>query len=134
MAQSPRRGDNFQTANYLPAFGDVVHLNWSPSVGHEMPGPHYGLVVSATRFAQATGLVLVVPITSKTGKRGGFELPVRAGRVNGAAILSGLRSVDYQTRDVQYEDRVQSEDRASPSVADEAARRIKMLFPDPSHT
>ena len=30
-----------------PKRGDVVHLDFSPQVGHEMKRPHYGLVVSA---------------------------------------------------------------------------------------
>ncbi len=103
--------------------GDIVHLNWSPTVGHEMDGPHYGLVVSADLFNQGTGLVVIVPITSKSGKLSGFELPVRAGRVNGVAVLSGLRSLDYQNRDIQFE--------ATGAAADvtEANRRLRMIFP-----
>lgn len=68
-----------------------------------MDGPHYGLVVSAALFNQGTGLAVVVPITSKGGKLSGFELPIKAGRVNGVVALSGLRSLDYQSRDVHFE-------------------------------
>jgi mRNA interferase MazF len=50
-----KRGDSFQRNGYVPLLGDVVHLNWSPVVGHEMDGPHYGLVVSADLFNQAAG-------------------------------------------------------------------------------
>jgi hypothetical protein len=50
----PRRGDTFQSANYVPEFGHIVHVDWSPSVGHEMIDPHYGLVLSATLFNTAT--------------------------------------------------------------------------------
>jgi mRNA-degrading endonuclease toxin of MazEF toxin-antitoxin module len=53
----PRRGDNFQKASYVPLLGDVVHLDWSPTVGHEMAGPHYGVVMSADLFNQSTGMV-----------------------------------------------------------------------------
>lgn len=54
---------------------------------------------------------------------GAFELDVRAGRVNGVAILSALRAVDYQSRSIQYESRL-----AAETVA-EANRRIRMIFP-----
>ena len=119
----PSRGHNFQRNGYVPSTGDIVHHNWSPTVGHEMDGPHYGLVVSADLFNQGTGLVVIVPITSKSGKLSGFELPVRAGRVNGVAVLSGLRSLDYQNRDIQFE--------ATGATADvtEANRRLRMIFP-----
>jgi mRNA-degrading endonuclease toxin of MazEF toxin-antitoxin module len=119
----PRRGDNFRQANYVPQLGDVVHLDWSPVAGHEMDGPHYGLVLSADLYNQATGLVVVVPITTKGGKLSGFELAVQAGRVNGVAVLSALRSLDYQSRDIQYEDK------ANATIVTEANRRVCMIFP-----
>lgn len=119
----PKRGDNFQQAGYVPALGDVAHLNWSPQAGHEMAGPHYGLVLSADLFNQATGLAVIAPITSKGGKLSGFELPIKAGRVAGVVVLSALRSLDYQARDIQYEAR------ADPALVSEANRRVRMVFP-----
>ncbi len=52
-----------------------------------------------------------------------FEFPVRAGRVNGAAILSELRSLDYQARSIQFEGKLPAADIA------EANRRVRMIFP-----
>ncbi|WP_434616830.1 type II toxin-antitoxin system PemK/MazF family toxin [Azospirillum sp. B2RO_4] len=118
----PKRGDDFSSAGYVPARGDVVHLNWTPSVGHEQAGPHYGLVLSQDAYNVGTGLVMVSPITSKSGKLSGFELPVRAGRVNGVVILSEIRTLDYQARSVQYEDH------ASEDVVSEAIRRIRIVL------
>ncbi len=120
---SPKRGDNFAANGYVPRLGDAVHLDWSPVIGNEMRGPHYGLVVSADLFNQGTGLSVVVPITSKGGKLSGFELPIRAGRVNGVAVLSGLRSLDYQSRDIRFEAE------CSPAAVAEANRRLRMVFP-----
>jgi mRNA interferase MazF len=118
----PKRGDDFQQGGYVPARGDVVHLNWAPAVGHEMLGPHYGLVLSADAYNVGVGLAMVSPITSKAGKLSGFELPLRAGRVNGVVILSQLRTLDYQTRSLQYEDRAPQE------VVTEALRRIRIVL------
>jgi len=117
----PRRGQNFE-GGYTPRRRDIVHLNWAPAVGHEMTNPHYGLVLSADKFNVGTRLCIVVPITSKGGKLSGFELAVQAGRVNGAAILSAVRSIDYQARDVQFEDTVVS------GLIAEANRRICLIF------
>ena len=77
----PSRGDDF-TKGYVPARGDIVHLNWDPAIGHEMKGPHYGLVLSHDAFNVGTGLVALSPVTSKVGKLSAFEFPVRAGRVH----------------------------------------------------
>jgi mRNA interferase MazF len=117
-----KRGDDFGRG-YVPELGDVVHLDWDPAVGHEMKGPHYGLVASSTVFNLGTGLVVVCPITSKVGKVSQFEFEIRAGRVNGVAILSTLRSLDYQVRSIQFENQI-----AAAQVS-EANRRIRMIFP-----
>jgi len=117
-----RRGDDF-AGGYTPSQGDIMHLDWAPSLGREMRGPHYALVLSATAYNVATGLVVASPITSKVGKLSGFEFPVRAGRVNGVAILSEVRSLDYQTRRIQFEARIDPADLA------EATRRVRMIFP-----
>ena len=116
-----RRGDNF-ARGYTPALGDVVHVDWAPSQGRE-GGPHYALVLSADQYNVATGLAVLCPITSKLGKLSDFEFPVRSGRVNGAAILSELRSLDYQARNIQYEAKV------PPAAIAEANRRVRMIFP-----
>lgn len=118
----PRRGDDFTGAGYVPARGDVVHLNWTPSVGHEQVGPHYGLVLSQDAYNLGTGLVMVSPITSKMGKLSGFELPIQAGRVNGVVILSEIRTLDYQARRIEYEDR------AAADLVAEAIRRVRLVL------
>jgi mRNA-degrading endonuclease toxin of MazEF toxin-antitoxin module len=118
----PRRGDDF-ARGYTPALGDVVHLDWSPPHGREMQGPHYALVLSADLYNVATGVVVVCPVTSRVGKLSDFEFPVRVGRVNGAAILSELRSLDYQARSIQFAGKLPGADIA------EANRRVRMIFP-----
>ncbi|TNC93645.1 MAG: mRNA interferase [Stygiobacter sp.] len=117
----PSRGDDF-AKGYVPSRGDVVHLDWNPALGHEMKGPHYGLVLSQDAYNIGTGLVVVSPITSKVGKLSAFEFEVRAGRVNGVAVLSQFRTLDYQTRSIQYEGTISAEQ------TDEAARRVRMVL------
>jgi mRNA interferase MazF len=119
----PRRGEDFARGGYAPRCGDVVHLNWDPAVGREMKGPHYALVVSDTSFNIATGLAVACPVTSKVGKLSGFEFPIQAGRVKGVALLSALRTLDYQARSIQYESNVRA------AEVTEANRRIRMIFP-----
>jgi mRNA-degrading endonuclease toxin of MazEF toxin-antitoxin module len=49
---------------YHPARGDVIHVNFAPSAGHEFTGPHYGLVISSRAFSRNTGLCIVLPLTN----------------------------------------------------------------------
>ncbi|MBF0166233.1 MAG: type II toxin-antitoxin system PemK/MazF family toxin [Alphaproteobacteria bacterium] len=116
-----KRGADFRQG-YVPGRGDIVHLDWAPSIGHEMKGPHYGLVLSQDAYNIGTGLAVVAPITSKLGKLSSFEFPLRAGRVNGVAILSQFRTLDYQSRCIQFEASISADD------IDEACRRVKMVF------
>src|SRR4051794_26986438 len=99
----PSRGDSFQSVSYVPRKGDIVHLDWSPAAGHEMLGPHYGLVVSEEMFNHASGMVYVLPITSKVNKTGNLQVSINAGRVQGLALLSSLRSLDYRIRNIKFE-------------------------------
>ena len=50
---------------YLPNRGDIVHLDFDPSSGREMKGPHFGLVVSGKLFNQH-GLAMICPILQGT--------------------------------------------------------------------
>ncbi len=118
-----KKGDTFLSANYVPEFADVVHLDWSPSIGHEMANPHYGLVISATQFNTAVGMVVVVPITSRGGKVSSFELLIQSRQVKGVVVLSDFRSLDYTTRNIAYENR------GPKAVAIEANKRISLVLP-----
>ena len=48
---------------YTPNRGDIVHLQFDPASGHEMKGPHFGLVISSKTFNQL-GLAMICPIRS----------------------------------------------------------------------
>ena len=115
------RGDDF-SKGYVPERGDIVHLDWNPAVGHEMVGPHYGLVLSQNAYNIGTGLVVVSLISSKVGKLSSFEFEVRAGRVSGVAVLSQFRTLDYESRRIQYEGTI------PPEQVEEAARRVRMVL------
>ncbi len=95
---------------YHPKRGDLVHLNFSPSAGHEMADPHYALVVSATSYNRKSGMAVVCAITSRV--RGGpfeVELPPgslpdkqRVGPVRSVIVADAVRQVDYRERATQF--------------------------------
>ena len=95
---------------YHPKRGDLVHLNFSPSAGHEMADRHYALVVSATSYNRRTGMAVVCAITSRL--RGGpFETAVPAGLlpekkglgvVAGVIVADSVRQVDYRERETEF--------------------------------
>jgi len=87
---------------YVPEAGDIVWMDFSPQAGKEMAGRHPAVVLSRQAYSVATGIALVVPITSK-GKGGTFEVLVHgSGRIKGYALANEVKSVDYAPRNMEH--------------------------------
>jgi len=83
---------------YTPDVGDVIWLDFTPHAGHETANRHAAVVLTPSAYSVATGLTLVVPVTTKA-KGGSFEVPLRGARkVKGVALANELRTVDYAAR------------------------------------
>ena len=103
---------------YHPERGDIVHLNLSPSAGHELTGPHFALVISTARFAKATGFAIVVPGTSKyhaEQRLAGQQLMVKLPSVptlsrDGWLYPHQVKSVDYRDRGMAFVDKLEDDD------------------------
>lgn len=89
---------------YTPDAGDIVWLEFSPHAGSETAGRHPAVVLTRREYSVATGLALVVPVTSKV-KGGSFEVPVHGPRkINGVALANEVRTVDYMARKAEKRD------------------------------
>ena len=83
---------------YTPETGDIAWVDFSPHAGGETAYRHPGIVLTPASYSAATGLALVVPVTTKA-KGGSFEVPLRgARRARGVALANELRSIDYAAR------------------------------------
>ena len=95
---------------YHPERGDLIHLNLSPSAGHELAGPHFALVVSTARFAKATGFAIVLPGTTKyhadqrlAGQQLMVKLPPTSKLIrDGWLYPHQVKSLDYRDRGVSF--------------------------------
>jgi len=103
---------------YHPQRGDIIHLNLSPSAGHELTGPHFALVVSTLRFAKATGFAIVVPGTSKyhgeqrlSGQQLMVPMPEAPGlQKDGWLYPHQVKSIDYRDRSASLVARLDDDD------------------------
>ena len=87
-------------SDYVPDFGDIIWLNFTPQSGHEQAGQRPALVLSPLIYNKASGLCLCVPITSKI-KGYPFEVPIALQKPS--VILSDqLKSVDFRARQVKF--------------------------------
>jgi mRNA interferase MazF len=51
--------------SYHPQRGDLIHLNFSPSAGHELADRHYAIVISPIAYHRKSGMAIVCGITSR---------------------------------------------------------------------
>lgn len=86
---------------YHPDRGDLVHLNFQPSAGHEQTGPRYGIVLTPRDFNRRSSVCICCPITSKV-KGLPVEVSINAGEVKGVVLPHHVRSVDYRERSMTF--------------------------------
>lgn len=77
--------------------GDIIELDFNPSVGHEPAKTRPAVVVSVFGFNSRSSLVCVVPLSTK--KRDyPLHIRVEAGSISGWACVEALRTVDVEHR------------------------------------
>jgi mRNA interferase ChpB len=111
---------------YVPEQGDIVHLEFDPSAGQEMKGPHFGLVVSKKLFNQS-GLAMICPIS-----QGNANFARSIGTVvtlmgtgmdtQGAVYCHQLKSMDWKIRKAKLKEK------APTYIVDDALARIDAIL------
>ncbi|AFL74431.1 type II toxin-antitoxin system PemK/MazF family toxin [Thiocystis violascens] len=115
---------------YLPNRGDIVHLDFDPSAGREMKGPHFGLVVSGKVFNQQ-GLAMMCPISQGTAAaartHGTVVTLMGAGTaIQGAVHCHQLKSLDWRARQVRFKEVAPRE------IVDDVLARVEAILFDRS--
>jgi mRNA interferase ChpB len=111
---------------YVPARGDIVHLQFDPTSGQEMKGPHFGLVVSAQLFNQR-GLAMICPISQGAAAaartHGTVVTLMGCGTATqGAVHCHQLKSLDWRVRQAKFKEAVPD------FVLNEVAMRIDAIL------
>lgn len=81
--------------------GDIIRVNFNPSVGHEPAKMRPAIVVTAYAFNSRSSLVGVVPIQSADN---GYPLhvPVADAGCHGFACVEMVRNIDLSAREAEY--------------------------------
>ena len=89
-------------AKYVPGRGDIIKLDFDPTLGREQAGYRPALIVTPQQFNQSTRLALVCPITSKI-KGFGLEVVLPDGLITSGVILTfQVKTIDWYERQVKY--------------------------------
>ncbi len=96
--------------SYIPKRGDLIHLNFSPSSGHELADRHYAIVLSPESYNRKSRKAVVCGITSRA-RNWPFEvllpkglLPDKAGtgEVQSVVLSDAVRQVDFRERECAF--------------------------------
>lgn len=86
----------------IPQRGDILELSLDPTHGREIRGSRPVLVMSANAFNQASGLLLVAPITQggQAARENGFSVTLMGTglRTQGVVLCDQARTVDARAR------------------------------------
>jgi mRNA interferase MazF len=77
--------------------GDIIEVDFSPSLGHEPAKLRPAVVVSGFDFNSRSSLVSLVPITT-TDNGYPLHIPIKAPPVTGFACVEQLRNIDIAQR------------------------------------
>ncbi|MBT4519673.1 MAG: type II toxin-antitoxin system PemK/MazF family toxin [Halieaceae bacterium] len=82
---------------YTPDRGDIIWLDFEPSVGKEITKRRPAYVVSRKAFNEHTGFALVAPITS-TVRNVRLEVVLEGTETEGAILSYQMKSFDFEQR------------------------------------
>ncbi len=108
-----------------PAPGDMLWIDFSPTLGTEQAGRRPALVLSEASYNQVSGRALVAPITSRV-RDWPFEVAMAAeSEVAGVAMIDQVRVIDWRARNAKQAGSV------PPAVLDEARPKLAALIGRP---
>lgn len=89
--------------------GDILWLDFSPSVGSEMRGRHPALVVSSDLYNQKTSYIIVCPITSHGNNFPGY-VPLNNYKIRGRVNANQVHSFSLKRVKSEVVDKIRPED------------------------
>ena len=95
---------------YIPKQGDVIFLNFNPTKVHEQTSFRPAVVISNNVFNQNTKMVMVCPITSNDKYFPTHYNLEDTKNIHGAVLCEHIRSIDYESRNVKFVEKLSDND------------------------
>lgn len=84
---------------YTPKQGDIVWINFNPSVGREIQKKRPALVISSTAYNATTGFIQVCPITSTNKDRKGLVALAEEHSIQGKINALQIKGFDFMAKE-----------------------------------
>ena len=95
---------------YIPKQGDIAFLDFNPTKGHEQAGKRPCIVISNNVFNKNTKMAIVCPITSNEKEFPTHYLLKNTKKIHGSVLCEHIRSIDYESRDLKFVEKCESDD------------------------
>jgi mRNA interferase MazF len=106
---------------YVPSRGDIVWIDFDPTLGHEQKGRRPAIVISPLKYNKISGRGIFCPVTSKE-KGYIFEVAFKGKNIKGAVLADQLRTMDFNQRNIVFIER------ATKEILNTVEDRIKVLL------
>ncbi len=102
-------GNNTTTGHnkYYPQKGDIVWVDFNPTIGHEQKGKRPALVLSSSKYNMLSGMCIVCPITSIIKPYPFVVLLKKTQKTVGAILSDHLKSIDWSIRKVKFIEKIE---------------------------
>ena len=101
-------------SDWVPNSGDIIWVDFNPTVGHEQAGKRPALVLSPSSYNAKTSLLLACAMTTEV-KGYPFEVSMPDG---GVVLADQVKCIDWRYRYAQPKD----------TAPDEVVRKVKVLL------
>ena len=101
-------------SNWVPNSGDIIWIDFNPTVGHEQAGKRPALVLSPSSYNAKTSLLLACAMTTEV-KGYPFEVSMPDG---GVVLADQVKCVDWRYRNAQPKD----------TAPEDVVRKVKVLL------
>ncbi|WP_366533590.1 type II toxin-antitoxin system PemK/MazF family toxin (plasmid) [Carnobacterium maltaromaticum] len=114
----------FHIHGYTPKRGDIVAINFDPSIGREIKKKRPGIVISSNEYNATTGMIAVCPITSTKNVQPHFIKIDDSHQVEGHINPLQVKTFDFiaQARNVRFIEK------ATLKEIGETAQMVGMIF------
>ena len=109
------------TETYILEAGDLVWIDFDPTLGREQKGRRPALVLSPRDLSENAGFVIAAPITSRVRPFPTSVVLPKGSAIEGEILLHQIRSIDILARPVKFAGRV------GEDVAREVREKMGML-------
>jgi mRNA interferase MazF len=101
-------------SNWIPNSGDIIWVDFNPTVGHEQAGKRPALVLSPSSYNGKTSLLLACAMTTEV-KGYPFEVRMPDG---GVVLADQIKCIDWRYRNAQPKE----------SAPEDVVEKVKVLL------